>query len=148
MKYTERKEKILSALHFHESMSVQQMVELLKSSPATVRRDIVRLEEEGEVERYWGGIRRKETPENRRRNTLQSQEPDEAHAFRRPMEVGAVRYVRTTAGLTGFAVCPRCRGNLEREYQTFCDRCGQKLDWKDYKKVRKIRCGRRDDVHT
>lgn len=58
MKYTERKEKILSALHFHESMSVQQMVELLKSSPATVRRDIVRLEEEGEVERYWGGIRR------------------------------------------------------------------------------------------
>ena len=80
MKYTERKEKILSALHFHESMSVQQMVELLKSSPATVRRDIVRLEEEGEVERYWGGIRRKETPENRRRNTLQSQEPDEAHA--------------------------------------------------------------------
>lgn len=75
-----KKRKILSALHFHESMSVQQMVELLKSSPATVRRDIVRLEEEGEVERYWGGIRRKETPENRRRNTLQSQEPDEAHA--------------------------------------------------------------------
>ena len=56
-------------------------------------------------------------------------EPDEAHAFRRPMEVGAVRYVRTTAGLTGFAVCPRCRGSLEREYQTFCDRCGQRLDW-------------------
>ena len=60
---------------------------------------------------------------------VNAQEPDEAHAFRTPMEVGAVRYVRTTAGLTGFAVCPRCRGSLEREYQTFCDRCGQRLDW-------------------
>lgn len=30
-----------------------------------------------------------------------------------------------------FPVCPRCRCNLEREYQSFCDRCGQKLGW-DY----------------
>ena len=80
MKYTERKEIILSLLNFHESVSVPQLTEILKSSPATVRRDIVQLEKEGEIERYWGGIRRKQTPENRRRNTLQSQEPDGKHA--------------------------------------------------------------------
>lgn len=28
-----------------------------------------------------------------------------------------------------FPVCPRCRCNLDREYQSFCDRCGQKLSW-------------------
>ena len=32
---------------------------------------------------------------------------------------------------TTFPVCPRCHCNLEREYQSFCDRCGQKLGW-DY----------------
>jgi len=26
-------------------------------------------------------------------------------------------------------VCPRCTGCLDREYQAFCDSCGQKLDW-------------------
>ena len=30
-----------------------------------------------------------------------------------------------------FPVCPRCHCNLEREYQSFCDCCGQKLGW-DY----------------
>lgn len=28
-----------------------------------------------------------------------------------------------------FPVCPRCHCNMEREYQSFCDRCGQKLNW-------------------
>lgn len=31
-----------------------------------------------------------------------------------------------------FPVCPRCKITIEREYQTFCDRCGQHLDWSDY----------------
>ena len=26
-------------------------------------------------------------------------------------------------------VCPRCGRSLEREYVSFCDRCGQKLGW-------------------
>ena len=26
-------------------------------------------------------------------------------------------------------ICPRCAGCLDREYQAFCDDCGQKLDW-------------------
>lgn len=28
------------------------------------------------------------------------------------------------------AVCPRCNCTLDREYQRFCDRCGQHLSWK------------------
>ena len=31
-----------------------------------------------------------------------------------------------------FAICPRCHIPMEREYQSFCDRCGQKLLWKQY----------------
>ena len=33
---------------------------------------------------------------------------------------------------TTFPVCPRCRGSLEREYQSFCDNCGQRLNWAAY----------------
>lgn len=27
-------------------------------------------------------------------------------------------------------VCPRCHVTFERDYQAFCDRCGQHLDWR------------------
>ena len=30
-----------------------------------------------------------------------------------------------------YPVCPRCRISMDREYISFCDRCGQKLNW-DY----------------
>lgn len=49
--------------------------------------------------------------------------------FRRPMQVRkAVRY--RSGGV--FPLCPRCGAALEREYQGFCDRCGQKLGWRKY----------------
>lgn len=31
-----------------------------------------------------------------------------------------------------FSKCPRCRTTLEHEYQLFCDRCGQRLSWRDF----------------
>lgn len=34
-----------------------------------------------------------------------------------------------------FPVCPRCDCTIDREYQSFCDRCGQKLRWKDYSEM-------------
>lgn len=80
MKYEERKERILDLLTMYETMQVQQVIDALKSSPATIRRDITRLEAEGELQRYWGGIRRKQTPENRRKNNLQKQISDESYA--------------------------------------------------------------------
>lgn len=29
----------------------------------------------------------------------------------------------------GYFVCPRCKITLDRDFQSFCDRCGQHLDW-------------------
>lgn len=37
-----------------------------------------------------------------------------------------------------FPICPTCKITLEREYQSFCDRCGQKLDWKGLKNAKII----------
>ena len=28
-----------------------------------------------------------------------------------------------------FTRCPRCGSTMDREYQLFCDRCGQRLNW-------------------
>ena len=28
-----------------------------------------------------------------------------------------------------YPICPRCSVSIEREYMSFCDRCGQKLSW-------------------
>ncbi len=53
-------------------------MELLGSSPATIRRDIVQMEQEGVLERYWGGVRRIATPKAVRENDLKHQKTDEA----------------------------------------------------------------------
>lgn len=29
----------------------------------------------------------------------------------------------------GYAICPRCNTSLERDYQSFCEHCGQHLEW-------------------
>lgn len=34
--------------------------------------------------------------------------------------------------MDAFPVCPRCGFTLEREYQAYCDRCGQCLSWNDF----------------
>lgn len=44
-----------------------------------------------------------------------------------PMLVTAFRALRS--GDTYYPVCPGCHVTLEREYQSYCDRCGQRLDW-------------------
>ena len=31
--------------------------------------------------------------------------------------------------------CPNCQNTMEREYQKYCDRCGQKLKWQSLKKL-------------
>ncbi len=43
--------------------------------------------------------------------------------------VTRIRYYKTHHGLTGFPVCPQCGITLNREYQRYCDRCGQQLSW-------------------
>jgi len=39
-----------------------------------------------------------------------------------------VTQVRIYSG-SSYPVCPRCNIGLEREYVSFCDRCGQRLEW-------------------
>ena len=36
---------------------------------------------------------------------------------------------------SSYYVCPRCCVTMEREFMSFCSRCGQHLDWSDYKKA-------------
>ena len=31
-----------------------------------------------------------------------------------------------------FPICPACATTMEREYMSYCDRCGQALDWNSY----------------
>lgn len=53
----------------------------------------------------------------------------EALRFREAMPVAAIVVYRSQEA---FPLCPRCGLPLEREYQNFCDRCGQKLGWRTY----------------
>lgn len=66
-----------------------------------------------------------------RKSSSQAESADEAISFRRPMQVREVMVL----GGTAWAVCPRCELTLEREYMSYCDRCGQCLGWKELKKA-------------
>lgn len=57
-------------------------------------------------------------------------------AYRLPL---AVQEVRVFSDGSSFPVCPKCDLTLDREYMNFCDRCGQKLDWKGYEKAIVVR---------
>ena len=46
--------------------------------------------------------------------------------YRLPKPVTGVRIYRDK---NIFSVCPRCDVCIEREYQEYCHRCGQYLDW-------------------
>ena len=47
-----------------------------------------------------------------------------------PMRLIAVRrYPTCTGSMSLYPVCPRCNNTIKRQYQAFCDRCGQRLDW-------------------
>lgn len=53
-------------------------------------------------------------------------------SFRQKMPVTCVRWYPGAHGMCAFPVCPRCDITMEREYQFFCDRCGQRLDWEAF----------------
>lgn len=55
--------------------------------------------------------------------------------FRMTMPVKQIRVYRTKDSFTAFPVCPQCGSTLEREYQSYCDRCGQCLDWSSFHKA-------------
>ena len=54
-----------------------------------------------------------------------------AAAYRRPMPVREyILYPGRFGRESAFYLCPRCDITMEREYQSYCDRCGQRLGWK------------------
>ena len=53
-------------------------------------------------------------------------------SYRIPMSVTEVRCFQGTSGLIAFPVCPQCGQTMEREFQSYCDRCGQCLDWERF----------------
>lgn len=53
-------------------------------------------------------------------------------SYREPMPIVHIRGFRGSNGLISFPVCPRCNTTMSREYQLFCDRCGQRLDWSGF----------------
>lgn len=63
-------------------------------------------------------------------------------SYRAPMPVTELMAFETRQRKDYYYVCPRCRITLEREFVAYCDRCGQHLGWKGYKKVKVVRPGR------
>ncbi len=52
-------------------------------------------------------------------------------SYRRPMTVSEYVAYRDAFGRESvYYICPHCDVTLEREYQAYCDRCGQRLGWK------------------
>ena len=58
-----------------------------------------------------------------------------ALGYRQPMQVRTL--ARYRSGGT-FPVCPQCGSALEREYQRYCDRCGQRLGWRDLRRAQVV----------
>ena len=59
----------------------------------------------------------------------------ESSSYRIPMPVVAVRAYPAAPKLFTYPLCPKCSLPMEREYQRFCDHCGQALDWIAFSKA-------------
>ena len=62
----------------------------------------------------------------------------EAVGYRTPMRVTAMRGYKMQGkqkAVNTYPICPRCETTMEREYQAYCDRCGQALDWTGFSHV-------------
>lgn len=69
----------------------------------------------------------------------------ESVSYRNPMQISEIAiYYDSDLGFVGDYVCPRCKASLDRDFMSFCDRCGQKLSWKDYKKAKRIYPGEKN----
>ena len=57
----------------------------------------------------------------------------ERRKYRIPLEITEIIVYRDRSS---FPICPRCEISMDREYQGYCDRCGQRLAWNLYHKNR------------
>lgn len=56
--------------------------------------------------------------------------------YRTPRIVTEMIVYQDLFGETGYYICPRCDCTLDREFVHFCDRCGQRLNWRKYMHVK------------
>lgn len=63
-------------------------------------------------------------------------------SYRTPMPMNALMEFPFGRGTTTYYICPRCSVTLEREYQSFCDRCGQHLDWHNCRNAKIIKAAK------
>lgn len=56
-------------------------------------------------------------------------------SYRTPMRIRELLIFGHGSKQTGYFRCPRCGSTVEREYMSFCDRCGQSLNWRGCWKV-------------
>ena len=63
------------------------------------------------------------------RDAEQTKIISDAETYRIPMAVREIHLFRHSGA---YPVCPRCKLTIEREYQAYCDRCGQALGWEEY----------------
>lgn len=61
-------------------------------------------------------------------------------SFHVPMPVTELKVFPDCRGHPAYYVCPRCGLTMEREFMNFCDRCGQRLDWQDYRNAKVVYC--------
>lgn len=61
-------------------------------------------------------------------------------SFRVPMPVTELKMFPDCHGQPAYYVCPRCGITMEREFMSFCDRCGQRLGWRSYRTAKIIYC--------
>lgn len=57
--------------------------------------------------------------------------------YRVPMMVQDVLVFRRFPENHIYYRCPRCQVLLARDFMAYCDRCGQCLDWSEYRKARR-----------
>ena len=113
MKYEQRRETMLKMLKTSDIIDLKTLVEELHSSEATIRRDIIRMEKEGVIKRYWGGIKRVENDESIRSKSLHSYFDERSSAIGKTavsyIEDGDLIYIGS--GSTTLAMIPHLEDN-------------------------------------
>ncbi|TYE62235.1 DeoR family transcriptional regulator [Klebsiella michiganensis] len=82
MKGQHRLDKIVAYLKNHTLVTVEQLVDAVEASPATIRRDLIKLDEQGVISRSHGGVAlRRFEPSQPTTNEKQLRSPAEKRAI-------------------------------------------------------------------
>ena len=66
------------------------------------------------------------------KDTYDDQVLSDELSYRIPKKITETFTYRSEGEYFSSPICPTCKISFEREFQKFCDRCGQKLDWEGF----------------